>query len=74
MKSTVKKEQIEDNRREKLEVESLRVGLIEGKYLNKNLKEVSKWAMSISVWEMSVSRYWRQQYAWHVQAPWRKLV
>lgn len=42
MKSTVKKEQIEDNRREKLEVESLRVGLIEGKYLNKNLKEVSK--------------------------------
>lgn len=33
MKSTTKKEQIEDNRREKLEVESLRTGFIQGKYL-----------------------------------------
>lgn len=33
MKSTIKKEQIEDNRREKLEVESLRAGLTEGKDL-----------------------------------------
>lgn len=33
MKSTTKKEQIEDNRREKLEVESLRTGFTEAKYL-----------------------------------------
>ena len=33
MKSTTKKEQIEDTRREKLEVESLRTGFIQGKYL-----------------------------------------
>ena len=40
--SATKKEQIEDSKRDKSEVGSLRAGFTEGKYLNKNLKEVSK--------------------------------
>lgn len=43
--SATKEEQIEDSKRNKSEVESLRAGFTEDKYLNKNLKEVSKWAM-----------------------------